>query len=156
MSDQPPQGRGRPTDYREEFCDLARQSMELGFSKTATAGKLGVSKQTFANWCQAHPEFLAAVKEGETLRTLKLETDLLGATDGPTVTSRIFALKNAAPDEWRDKRISELTGADGGPIQTEVTSDAAFARLAGLLGGAVPSAPSGADSEDKLAGDGES
>lgn len=149
------QRRGRPTDYLPEFCEAARDSMALGFSKTATAGKLGVSKQTFSNWCEAHPEFLAAVKEGETLRTLKLETDLLGATDGPTVTSRIFALKNAAPDEWRDKRVSEVTGADGGPIQTEVNSDAAFARLASLLGGAVTGASGGAGGADSLAGDGE-
>lgn len=52
-----------------------------------------------------------------------------------------------------DKR--ELTGADGGPIQTEVNSDAAFARLASLLGGSVAGAPSGPGGSDSLVGDGE-
>lgn len=108
---------GRPTVYKPEYCDDARESMRAGFSKTATAGSLGVCKATFDNWCAAHPEFLGAVKDGEALRTLKLETDLLSAPDGPTVTSRIFALKNAAPDEWRDKQTHEITGKDGGPVE---------------------------------------
>jgi hypothetical protein len=95
---------GRPSKYEPEFCAIAEQQMGLGFSKTATAGHLGVCKTTFDNWCAEHPEFMGAVKRGEAGRTLKLETDLLSAPDGPTVTSRIFALKNAAPDEWRDKR----------------------------------------------------
>ena len=87
--------------------------MQAGFSKSATAGSLGVCKATFDNWCKEHQEFLCAVKEGEMLRTLKLETDLLSAPDGPTVTSRIFALKNAAPDEWRDK--VDLSHGGNGP-----------------------------------------
>lgn len=95
--------------YQDDFPERARASMEAGFSKSATAGSLGVCKATFDNWCKEHPEFLCAVKEGEMLRTLKLETDLLSAPDGPTVTSRIFALKNAAPDEWRDRKEIDHT-----------------------------------------------
>lgn len=104
---------GRPSKYDPAFCDQARDSMRAGFSKTATAGSLGICKSTFDNWCAEYPEFLGAVKEGETLRTLKLETDLLSAPDGPTVTSRIFALKNAAPDEWRDKQVVDNISSDG-------------------------------------------
>ncbi len=37
---------------------------------------------------------------------------------GPKITARIFALKNAAPAEWRDR--IEHTGADGGPLQVVV------------------------------------
>ena len=102
---------GRPTKYDPAFCDVVRETMALGYSKSATAGKLGVCKSTFDNWCAEYPDFLGAAKDGEMLRTLKLETDLLSAPDGPTVTSRIFALKNAAPDEWRDKQQVEHSGA---------------------------------------------
>lgn len=49
-------------------------------------------------------EFLDSVKGGKGLRLFKLEGDLLLAPDGPTVTGRIFALKNADPAEWSDKR----------------------------------------------------
>lgn len=116
---------GRPSQYRPEYAQIARDSMGEGYSKTATAGALGVCKATFDTWCKEHPEFLGAVKEGETLRTLKLEGDLMRAPDGPTVTSRIFALKNAAPDEWRDKQQVEHGGIGGGPIQFNIMPVAA-------------------------------
>lgn len=107
---------GAPTKYEPDMPERALAFMSEGFSKTATAGLLGVCKSTFDNWCKEHKEFLGAVKNGEAARTAKLETDLIAAKDGPTVTSRIFALKNAAPDEWRDKVTNEHTGQGGGPI----------------------------------------
>lgn len=112
---------GRPSKYDPAFCEVARETMRQGFSKTATAGQLGICKATLDNWCKEHPEFLGAIKQGETLRTLKLETDLLSAPDGPTVTSRIFALKNAAPDEWREKSIVEGPGPNGEHVITRIT-----------------------------------
>ena len=115
---QEPNKGGRPTKYDPAFCETVREQMALGFSKTAVAGFMGIARSTFHLWAEEHPEFSDAVKEGETARTYKLEGDLLSAPDGPTVTSRIFALKNAAPDEWRDKQDVELTGKGGGPIET--------------------------------------
>jgi hypothetical protein len=50
---------------------------------------------------------------------------LLKAEASPIVTSTIFALKNAAGEDWRDKQ--EHTGPDGGPIQIIIESkDAAI------------------------------
>lgn len=100
--------------------------MGEGYSKTAVAGHLGVTRQTIHNWCKTHPEFFDAIKRGEAGRTFKLERDLLTAKDGPTVTSRIFALKNAAPEEWKDKHQAEITGKDGGPIETTSIQAAAL------------------------------
>ncbi len=44
---------------------------------------------------------------------------LLSADMGPRVTARIFALKNAAPEEWKDKVQNEHSGPQGGPIPVE-------------------------------------
>lgn len=107
---------GRPTKYEPRFCEEVENLMRQGFSKTAAAGHIGVDRDTFLNWAKEHPEFFGAIKRGEAARTMKLEQDLLDAVDGPRVTSRIFALKNAAPDEWKDKREMEHGGTNGGPI----------------------------------------
>ena len=101
---------GRPTKYRKEFAQIAYDTMAEGFSKTATAGKLGISRDTFHRWSQDNPDFSDAVKKGEAARTLWLESKLLEAPDSPTVTSRIFALKNAAPEEWRDVKDHNVNG----------------------------------------------
>jgi hypothetical protein len=87
--------------------------MAQGFSKMAAAGQCGICYNTFRAWMDEHPEFLQAVKEGEAARVIFLERGLLEAESGPMVTSRIFALKNAAPDEWKDKRETDLTSSDG-------------------------------------------
>jgi hypothetical protein len=58
-----------------------------------------------------------SLKHAMGLRVFKLETDLLAAPDGPTVTLRIFALKNAAPDEWKDKHDIEHQTPPDDPIR---------------------------------------
>ena len=110
---------GRPSKYDPAFCEQVEETMRSGFSKMAAAGRLGVCYDTLKNWMGEHPEFFAAVKRGEAARTEKLETDLLSAETGPQVTSRIFALKNAAPDEWRDKQHTEHSTPPGRPLQIE-------------------------------------
>lgn len=95
---------GRPSEYRPEFCDVVISTMSAGYSKMAAAGEIGCCLNTLKSWMAEHPEFLTAVKLGEALRVKTLEEGLLGAEIGPRVTARIFALKNAAPDEWRDRQ----------------------------------------------------
>jgi hypothetical protein len=35
----------------------------------------------------------------------------------PNVTAQIFWLKNRKPEEWRDRKETEITGKDGGPVE---------------------------------------
>lgn len=84
--------------------------MEQGFSLTAAAAKIGHHRDTIYEWAKKHPEFSDAIKLARGLRVFKLEADLLSAKDGPNVTSRIFALKNADATEWRDKHDVEHSG----------------------------------------------
>jgi DNA-binding XRE family transcriptional regulator len=115
---------GRPSTYSDEKADLAVQCMQQGYSKVAVAGFLGISRKTFQNWEKDHPYFREMIEIGESARCLHLETGLLKAGTSQEVTSRIFALKNAAPTEWKDRHTQEMTGPDGGPIKAEtVISD---------------------------------
>ena len=108
---------GRPTKYEPEFCEQLIELMGEGLSLTAFAGEIGVARSTINEWIGAQPEFSEAVKIGQAKRTAFLERGLLSSDVGPRVTARIFALKNAAPEEWKDKQEHEHSGAGGGPIQ---------------------------------------
>lgn len=101
---------GRPSKYDPRYCDEVISLMSEGLSLTAFAGSILVARSTINEWMAAHPQFSEAVKIGQSARTLKLEKDLLTMSEGPRVTSRIFALKNAAPEEWRDKQDIEHSG----------------------------------------------
>jgi DNA-binding XRE family transcriptional regulator len=95
--------RGRPSEYLPEYGEMILDLMAAGLSITAAAGEIGVSRRTVYDWEDKHPDFSHTIKIARAKRTLFLERRLLSATDSPTVTSSIFALKNACPDEWRDK-----------------------------------------------------
>ena len=84
--------------------------MATGLSLTAFAGDIGVARSTINEWMEHFPEFSEAVKVGKAKRTAWLERSLLSAESGPHVTSRIFALKNADPEEWREKVHQEQSG----------------------------------------------
>lgn len=109
---------GRPSKYDPAFCDDVVEHMSNGFSRMAAAGLIGVCYDTFREWVKQYPEFSAAVNLGMAKRLHFLETGLIMAESGPQVTSRIFALKNAAPEEWQDRKAVEVSGPNQGPIRT--------------------------------------
>ena len=102
---------GRPSKYKPEMCDEVLPFMAQGYSTTALAGHLGVSRQTLYDWMDAHPEFLDAVKEGQAASAIWWENCLrANAEKGEgNATAAIFGLKNRAADDWRDKREHDHT-----------------------------------------------
>lgn len=108
---------GRPTLYSQQYVNEVKEFMAQGYSLTAFAGHIGTGIETVYGWERQIPEFSEAVKTARAKRVGNLELGLLREDmPGPAVTARIFALKNAAPAEWRDR--IEHTGANGGPIQS--------------------------------------
>ena len=95
---------GRPTLYRESYCDDVIACMGKGHSLTGYAGLLKVSVDTLYEWQARHPEFSEAVHIGKAARVRALETRLIHATVGAQAATSIFALKNACPEEYAEVR----------------------------------------------------
>lgn len=95
---------GRPSKYDPRFCEMVLTAAERRLSLTAFAGWVGVSRDTISEWMSVHPEFSYACKLHASARTYALENGLFTAESGPQIAAHIFALKNAAPQEWRDKQ----------------------------------------------------
>ena len=114
-----------------------------GLSDEQLADKMGICTSTFYAWKNKYPEISEALKEGKDVADRKVENALYKRACGfefeevtterdeingkmitkrvtkfypPDPTSMIFWLKNRKPDEWRDKRETEVTGAGGGPL----------------------------------------
>lgn len=101
---------GRPSKYRDAYCAEVIACGQEGLSLTAFAGSIGVSRDTVNEWTREHPEFSDAIKVHRAKRTEYLERTLLSSEQGPRVTARIFALKNADPENWKDKQEHEHSG----------------------------------------------
>lgn len=116
---------GRPTDFKPAIGEEILSLMAEGLSLAASAAALGFHRQRVYEWMDRHPEFADTVKLAQAKRQLFLERRLLGASEGPVVTSTIFALKNAGPEDWRDKREVEHSGEMA--VTTKEQRDAAVA-----------------------------
>lgn len=114
---------GRPSEYREAFCETAVECLSRGYSLTVLAGELDVSRQTLDAWMKAHPAFLDAVSRGRAKGARIWEDRLAKAAetrDAGNSTAITFALKNVARDDWRDKTEQEISGPGGGPLVQRV------------------------------------
>lgn len=149
---------GRPSKYKAEFAKQAQKLCRLGATDQELADFFAITQQTLNNWKVAHPEFFESLKHGKEAADERVthalysramgyshpDTDIR-VIDGaivetplirhypPDTTAAIFWLKNRRPDEWRDKVQQEVTGKDGGPIETKDLSDNDISRRIALL-----------------------
>jgi hypothetical protein len=106
----PKRGPGQPTKYSDAKAAMILGYMSGGLSLTAAAALCDVSRDTVYSWENKVNGFSDILKMGRIKRQAFLEQRLLAAKDNPTVISTIFALKNAAPGEWRDRHDVEHSG----------------------------------------------
>jgi hypothetical protein len=99
---------GRPTLYRPDYCQGVIDHMGQGYSLTAFAGSIRVAVESVYEWQAKFPEFAEAVKIAKAARVSVCEGRLMNAQNAQ-VTACIFQLKNAAPDEWRDRTENTQT-----------------------------------------------
>jgi hypothetical protein len=98
---------GRPTEYKQEYCEMLINHMEQGLSFESFAGLIGVWKQTLYNWTEQFPEFLDAKRVGTDKSRLWWERTghagmFMGGKDNPfNSTIWVFSMKNRF--NWKDK-----------------------------------------------------
>ena len=54
---------GRPTDYREEYCERVIEYGKEGLLPVSMASRLCVTKETLHQWARVHPTFSDAFNE---------------------------------------------------------------------------------------------
>ncbi len=134
---------GRKGKYNEEILERVKAYARDGLTELEMCKKLNIGQTTFTYWKRLYPALMTALKEnkevvdnqvvGALLRNaLGFEyTEEVLTKDGfvmavkkyalPNTTAQIFWLKNRQPDKWREKRETELTGKNGGPIEVKNT-----------------------------------
>jgi len=103
----------RKSKYEPETdIPLARGYAMEGMTREEIAGKLGIHRNTLAEWEKRYSAFRDALKVGRERTDFAVEQALLKkALKGDTVAC-IFWLKNRRPKQWKD-RPQEDTGATG-------------------------------------------
>ena len=132
---------GRPTLFRPEMIDKAREYVRAGFTREDIAVQFGVSVSQVYEWQAKNPKFAEALSQERVIadtavasalyqratgQTRKTTRKVVTAADGtqevhetyetlpPDVHAARYWLNNRAPKVWRER--SEVTGADGAPV----------------------------------------
>jgi len=105
----------RPTKYTEALGEELISWMAEGYSLTAAAGKIGVSRQTVYAWAEEKPQFSDALNHARAASAAWWEDQarVTAKTGDGNASVVIFALKNRVADEWRDKVETDHTSSDG-------------------------------------------
>ncbi len=159
-SGQPPDGKGLKKPRRAHSTAAAKQRERQDqfldtFAKvgnlSASARTAGIDRQTHYNWLEADPSgygqrFADAEErahdalEQEARRRAVVGVDepvfykgeIVGYIRKMSDVLLIFLLKAARPEKFRERWQGELTGKDGGPIQTQDISKLTTPELAQL------------------------
>lgn len=131
---------GRPSKYDASFCDLVLELGAEGKSKAQIAAAIGVSRDTLHEWSKQHAEFSDALKSANDLALSWWENagQINMTRQGFNATAYIFQMKNRFREDYRDVQDHQLTGKNGGPIETKELGDIEAAqRVAYMLGRAI-------------------
>lgn len=139
---------GRPTKYKPEYAAQASKLCGLGATDAQMADFFEVSISTINLWKVKHPEFSESLTVPKDMANARVEQSLYRRAMGyehdevdirvvngeivetpirkyypPDSTAMIFWLKNRDQENWREMKAVELTGANGGPVESHSTLD---------------------------------
>ena len=137
-------GPGRPTLYKPEHADRARELCARGATNPDLAGRFGVARSTIGQWIANHPEFAEAVQQGRDIADATAVESLFTRVTGynhkaekvflyrgeprtvtytahvpPETRACMYWLRNRRPEDWRE--VSERTAAE---LAQEAVADA--------------------------------
>ena len=123
--------RGRPSEFDEAIMPEVLELVGQGATTKELADHLGVHPAQFWRWCQAYPHLRSAVKAAREAQDDRVEEALrINAVLEGNVTAQIFWLKNRRPNEWRDRKETEIIVPE--PHDAGEVRDARGAALAAL------------------------
>lgn len=100
--------RGRPSDFEPELIDEACRLIRLGLTDAEICKELDVSVPTYYRWRANFPEFRKATNEAKDAQDDRVVDSLIRVANEGNVTAQIFWLKNRRPEQWRDRKETEL------------------------------------------------
>ncbi|MFM0101986.1 terminase [Paraburkholderia rhynchosiae] len=101
---------GRPSKYRAEFAELAKNYCLLGATDPDLERFFEVSRATINEWKKQHPEFADALRAGKDIADSLVARSLYDKARGGDTTAMIFWLKNRQKHAWRDRHEIDHSG----------------------------------------------
>ena len=102
--------------WHDAFIDDLAENCNV----SAACRAAGITRTTAYNHRDNNPAFAAAWDDAVEAGIQALELDLRRRARESSDTAAIFLLKSHRPDVYRENKRTELTGANGGPVETRI------------------------------------
>lgn len=96
---------GRPTLYKEEYCDALIAHMQSGLSFESFAGRIGTNRDTLYEWAKVHPKFSDAKKQGTDASLLHWEKLGLNSLFEKTFQAGVYVFTMKARFRWAEQLV---------------------------------------------------
>lgn len=117
--------RGRPTKFKEEYCEMLVDHMSQGLSFETFGAVVGIYKEALYNWVYKNENFANAKREGSLKSQLfweKIGIDgTMGKINNFSTGTWIFNMKNRFG--WSDKQDVALSSKESIKIQIKKDED---------------------------------
>jgi len=113
---------GRPTKYTPEIAQQVFEYMSQGYSLDGAAGFIGISHDNMYRWAGQYSDFSAALSRAKQLEQIHWEQMGLQGMFADKFNAMVWKTSMQARfrEDYTERKVQELTGKDGGAIQTEV------------------------------------
>ena len=112
---------GRPTIYRDSFCEVVIECGKKGFSKAMMAAELDVVRSTLDEWCKGNKKFSDAMQRARELSLAWWESEgMSGIWGGKEFNAQAYRLQlcNRFPADYRpETAITNKDKGDGDQLE---------------------------------------
>lgn len=112
---------GRPSSYKPEYCDDVIEMAKQGEGWAAYASKFEVDRATLYKWADIYPEFRTALNRAKVEEQLWWESEGRNSLKADRFNALVWKTTVQARfrDDYTEKKITEISGLDGAPIQMQ-------------------------------------
>lgn len=112
---------GRPSSYKPEYCERVIELAKQGDGWAAYASEFEVDRTTLYGWAEAHPDFATALKRAKIEEQLWWERVGKQGVHAKAFNSLVWKTTVQARfrDDYTEKKVTEISGLDGAPIQMQ-------------------------------------
>jgi transposase-like protein len=112
---------GRPSKYKPEYCEQIIELGKLGKSIAQMASHFDVDKASIFRWSEEDEDFRTALARAKAHSQTWWENTAQQNMDNRNFNAQLW-LKSVASrfrDDYTERQLTELTGANGGAVQVE-------------------------------------
>ena len=114
---------GRPSAYQPEYCEIVIELGKLGKSIAQMASAFDVDKASIFRWIEENEDFRTSFARARAHSQTWWENAAQGNMDNRNFNAQLW-LKSVASrfrDDYTERQVTEVSGADGGAIKMETT-----------------------------------